>query len=199
MRKLYLNILCLSSFLLLSLPACYVKSEYQKLEDEELASGKVVNDLFLGFELGMTSKEFYDKCWELNKEELLRQTPANNAVEYRPKELNFPGRMTFYPRFHEDQIYELPVRVFYDGWSPWNKEQSVEVLHEDVKELMEDWFGEGFITVEHPNKGKAYVRVDGNRRISILADEAEVKVIMTDLRVSKKLPPKSKPKPKQET
>ena len=177
---------------LLFLPACYVKSEYQKLEDQELASGKVVEEIFMGFTFGMTSNEFYEKCWELNREKLLRQTPANNAIEYRPKEFDYPGRMTFYPRFHEDQIYEMPVRVFYDGWSPWNKEQSVEVLQEDVKDLLEDWYGEGFITVEHPRKGKAYVRVDGNRRVSILADEAEVKVVITDLRVSKKLAPKQK-------
>ena len=51
------------------LGAC--KSEYQKIEDRELSSGKEANELFLGLELGMDKKEFFETCWDLNKKGVL--------------------------------------------------------------------------------------------------------------------------------
>ena len=57
--------LLLASSFFLFLTAC--GSEYQRLEKRELASGKVVKELFFGLELEMTQKEFFVTCWIVNK------------------------------------------------------------------------------------------------------------------------------------
>ena len=38
--------------------------------------------LFLGVKFGMTSKEFYAHCWDLNRKKLITQGPSNNSVRY---------------------------------------------------------------------------------------------------------------------
>ncbi|RMD98128.1 MAG: hypothetical protein D6816_16630, partial [Bacteroidetes bacterium] len=56
-----------------------------------------------------------------------------------------------------------------------------------VKDLMEKWYGPGFIEMKHPEKGTRYVKVDGNRRIILWAvDEQYVKALYSDLTRIKK-------------
>ena len=98
--------------------------------------------------------------------------------------------MDFYPAFYKDRIYEMPVVFSYDGWAPWNKGQHADSLKIEVLDLMEEWFGTGFIEIENPNYngGNAFVKVDGNRRISIYnVDETKVYVDFVDLLVLKEV------------
>ena len=98
--------------------------------------------------------------------------------------------MDFYPAFYEDRIYEMPAVFTYDGWSPWVKGQHADSLKIEVLDLMEEWFGTGFIEIENPNYnvGNAFVKVDGNRRISIYnVDESKVYVDFVDLLVLKEV------------
>jgi len=55
---------------------------YLELERNELASGERYDSLFLGVKFGMTSKDFYAHCWDLNKRQLITQGPSNNSVRY---------------------------------------------------------------------------------------------------------------------
>ena len=55
---------------------------YLSLEKKELSSGVRYDSLFLGVKFGMTSKEFYAHCWDLNREKLVSQGPSNNSVRY---------------------------------------------------------------------------------------------------------------------
>ena len=90
--------------------------------------------------------------------------------------------MDFYPDFYENEIYEMPVTYTYTAWAPWNRHLFADSLQQDVLALYQQQYGEDFMTVEHPTYGVAYVRVDGNRRISILRQgDSEVKVLFTDL------------------
>lgn len=169
---------------------CTRQSEYHQIVERELAKGVRHDSLFLGLELGMTSKEFYAHCWELNKKGLVKQGPENMTVEYKINgDLKHPATMNFYPSFHEDRIYEMPVTFAYEGWAPWNKDLFADSLQLDVLKLYENWYGTGFLKIEHPRKGAAYVKVDGNRRISIYKDidDKTVNVLYTDLRVDEKL------------
>ena len=59
------------------------QSEYEKLEKRELNSGKKVNEIFLGLELGMDRKAFFETCWDLNKQGKLTNGPTDLSVEYR--------------------------------------------------------------------------------------------------------------------
>jgi len=98
--------------------------------------------------------------------------------------------MLFYPKFQKDKVYMMLTTFSYEGWAPWNKDRFSNFLIEDVKNLMESWYGEGFITVQGKNDKKLYVKVQGNRRITISTiDDKDVRVRFTDLTISKKLNP----------
>lgn len=170
-------------FLTISLSSC--RSEYEQMVAEEMASGIQRDSLFLGINFGMSSEEFYQHCWDLNKQHLVKQGPGNRSVEYAlDQELRQQGHMYFYPEFKNDQIYEMPVVFSYDAFA-WSDKQSIDTLHEDVMILLTKWYGE-FIEVTHPEKGSVFVRVDGNRRIRAYKDPTnnKVRVNFTDLNVT---------------
>jgi hypothetical protein len=166
------------------------KTEYEKLEQQELNSGKAVNTLFLGLELGMERRSFFEACWQLNKEGKLTNGPSELSVEYN---VEYPsgntGKMRFYPKFNEDKIYLMPMEFSYDGWAPWNEGLRVEKLREDVIKLFEEWYGPGFIEVTNDDKTQiVFVKMDGNRRIRIFKKHiSTVRAEISDLPVEKKL------------
>lgn len=166
------------------------KSEYQKLEEKELASGKEVNELFLGLELGMPKRDFFETCWQLNKQGKLTNGPTELSVEYSASmPSGFPAKMRFYPQFDQEKIYLMPIEFTYEGWAPWNEELSAEKLREDVVKLFESWYGPGFIEVRSEDKSQVvYVKMDGNRRIRIFKKHiSAVRAEISDLPVEKKL------------
>jgi len=163
---------------------CGKKARYDRMVKRELASGVRNDSLFFGIYFGMTSKDFYTHCWKLNKEGLIRQGSNNLSVEHDFEELKHSAKMNFYPDFFEEKIYEMPVKFQYTGWSPWSKHMWSDSLQVDVLNLLEDWYGTGFIEVEHPKHGSAFVKVDGNRRITMFKKGfEEVYVIFSDLSV----------------
>ncbi|SFA87145.1 hypothetical protein [Algoriphagus aquimarinus] len=178
--------------LLVSIGFCLMscQSDYQKMESRELASGKIVNDLFLDLELGMPKKEFYATCWELNKQGVLLNGPTELSIEYI---VDMPSKkettMRFYPKFSDDKIYLMPVDYAYKGWAPWNEDLSVEILRADVLALYEQWYGEGFIEVSSEDGSQvAFVKIDGNRRIRIYKKNlSTVRAEIVDLKIQKQL------------
>lgn len=177
-----------SLFLFIFLFSC--QSEYKQLERKELNSGKQVNELFLGLELGMDRKTFFETCWELNKQGKLSNGPTELSIEYKAEMASGnPARMRFYPKFEQDKIYLMPIEFTYEGWAPWNEELTVEKLREDVVTLFEEWYGPGFIEVSNEDKSQiVFVKMDGNRRIRIFKKHiSAVRVEISDLPVEKKL------------
>lgn len=177
-----------SLFLVSILFSC--QSEYAKLEKQELSSGKVVNELFFGLELGMNRKAFFETCWEQNRQGVLTNGPTELSVEHSlTLPSGNPAKMRFYPKFEEDRIYLMPVEFQYEGWAPWNEELSVEKLREDVVKLFEDWYGPGFIEVSNADKSQiAFVKMDGNRRIRVFKKHLSVvRAEIVDLPVQRKL------------
>lgn len=166
--------------------ACDKRSKYEQLLDKELASGERHDSLFYGLSLGMTSKAFFDHCYQKNQEGVFFQ--GNAAVDYKMKsELPFPATMSFYPEFQDRKIVEMPVTITYDAWAPWNKRSFADSLQIDIKNLFEKWYGTGFIRTEHPQRGVAFVKIDGNRRIVIVKqDDKTAKVLFTDMSVKRK-------------
>jgi hypothetical protein len=165
---------------------------YTELVRKERESSKVVNDIYFGISLGMPSKDFYSHCWDLNKKGIFKDGPGNTCVQYNldNKELKFPGFMTFYPEFKEGKIYSMWTKFEYSGWMPWNKQLSSDSLLPDVLKLYEKWYPKGnpFMKITQEERGDAWVKVDGNRRILIRKyDDMEVKVDYTDTRREKAL------------
>jgi hypothetical protein len=96
--------------------------------------------------------------------------------------------MDFYPEFVNGKIYELPVCYLYNGWAPWNKKLSSDSLQVDVLKWFEKQYGKGFMEVKHPKRGLAFVKIDGNRQISIFKeDDLHVWAIFTDMLVKKEV------------
>jgi len=152
----------------LMMGGCTPGKRYERRLERELASGIRYDSLFMGLSFGMSEKDFFEHCWKLNKESLVRQGTSNMSVQYEMQdELPHPATMNFYPVFDSGRIVEMPVRFIYNGWAPWNKELSADRLAKAVRNWYEDTYGKGFITIVHPTKGKAYTKIDGNRRITI--------------------------------
>lgn len=166
-------------------------NDYSGLIKKELAKGIRVDSLFLGMHFGMSSKQFYGYCWELNKKGLLTDGNNNTAVLYKPgKQLKFPASMTFYPDFYENKIYTMRVSFQYDSWAPWNKGQYSDTLLPDVLKMLKQWYpnGNDFLEINDKTRGTIYVKVDGNRRIAVgKFNDMLVKVDYTDLLIEQKL------------
>jgi hypothetical protein len=181
-------ILPIAILLILGTSSC--KSDYQKMVEKELSSGEIVDELFLGLKLGMTKKEFYETCWELNKEGVLTNGPTELSVEYDAKlPSGKTAKMRFYPKFEDDQLYLMPIEFTYLEWAPWNEELSAENLRTDIVSLFEEWYDTQFIEVANEDKSQlAYVSVNRNRRIRIFKKHLSVvRAEILDLKVQEKI------------
>jgi len=168
---------------------CSPKSRYERRLKHELSTGLRYDSLFLGLYLGMPEKDFYIHCWELNQKGLIRQGSNNTTVEYRMEdELKHPGIMNFYPSFVDSKIAEMPVKFTYAGWAPWNQKLSSDSLQTDVMQWIEKKYGDRFMRVDHPKRGSAYIKLDGNRRISVFREnELNVWAVYSDMSVMKEI------------
>lgn len=147
------------------------------------------DSLFLGISLGMDRKAFFDHCWEQNKKKLFTHGPTNENVEYKlVNELHKPVTMRFYPTFHDDKIFEMPVTFTYEAWAPWNKQYGADSLLVEMLPVFKKWYGSDFKKLEHPTMGPVYYKIDGKRRINLFKkDDQFVQAVFTDLKVEKKL------------
>ena len=76
-----MNKFLISILIFITIISCQT-NPYLELEKKELSSGVRYDSLFLGVKFGMTSKEFYAHCWDLNRQKLITQGPSNNSVRY---------------------------------------------------------------------------------------------------------------------
>lgn len=137
----------------------------------------------------MEQKEFYDYCWEQNKKQLFIHGPGNQSVQYKLEdELKGPVSMQFYPTFHEERIFEMPVTFTYESWAPWNRQFGSDSLMVEMLPLFKKWYGEDFKQLQHPTMGIVYYKIDGKRRINLFKkDDQFVQAVFTDLAVEKEL------------
>ena len=165
--------------------------QYDKLVKKELAKGTRFDSLFLGISFGMTSKNFYGYCWELNKKGIISDGANNTMVLYKmDSALKFPASMHFYPDFYQGKINHMRVTFQYNAWAIWNKAQSSDSLFPDVLRLYKKWYpgGNDFMPITDKAKRTIHVKVDGNRRITLgKFDDMIVKADFTDLVVEEKL------------
>ena len=166
--------------------SCQTKTEYDKLKARELASGKVVEELFLDLRFGMGQKEFFGTCWEHNKKGVLTNGAHYLQIEYIPEVPSGKGvRMNFYPQFEDNHLYFMPIEFQYTSWFPGNEDFTNDKLLDDVLGLLKGWYGDDFLEVSNKtNTTRAFVRIDGNRWIRVfIKDMTTVRVEMLDLRI----------------
>lgn len=163
---------------------------YDQLVKEELSGGIRKDSLFMGIKFGMTQKEFYNYCWQMNKKGIFTDGPGSAAILYKLNNgLAYPATMVFFPDFQQNKICKMRMVLSYDAFAPWNKALYADSLQVDVLNLFKKWYkNTNIVTMTDAEKGTIFVKVDGNRRIIIgKYDEAHVKVDYTDLLVEKKL------------
>ena len=164
------------------------QSEYTKLVKNELARGIRVDSLLLGINFGDSRDEFYGKCFDLNKQELITQGPKGATVQYFFTDSLFhstttPIRLLFIPAFDDkDKIMEMNLEFSYVAWAPWNNELQSNVLIEFVMKQILHWYkGNPFILVDMDGKNMP-VKLDGNRRMAVyIKDEQNVVVKIHDI------------------
>ena len=179
MKNSWLGILGIMAFIMWS---CTPGSRYEKIVKEELSSGKQVDSLFLGLSLGMTQKDFYAKCWEMNKEGLIRQGTSNTSVLYTTEIEGEKVELNFYPDFYKGKIWQMPAQYNYSAWAPWNQHLSSDSLQVKILDLYKEWYGGEFIEIQNEKDDKVFVNVNGNRQISIFKmSEMTVWALFTDL------------------
>lgn len=144
---------------------CSQDPDYNSLVKDGLESSEQHNDLFLGYELGMTREDFYEISWDLNKQEVISGLVK---IDYPFNGLKARATKRFFPDFVDDRISKIPVDVHYHSWAPWNEEFSSDSLVVDLVDYYKDKFGSEFQKVYVPHLEKeAYVSVKGNRAITV--------------------------------
>lgn len=181
---------------LLFLSSC--KSEYEAYRERELASAVVVDSLIFDMHMGQTRKEFYDQCWELNRQKKVHQGGGANVKVDIPADDLYPDRgginLLFYGAFDEEKIMRgMDFTYSYKGWAPWNGHLQADSLVQHLqKKLMLDFGGNDWIAVDLPKlERKAYIKIDGNREMLLYRkDNQLVSMRIRDLNnpLDKKVP-----------
>lgn len=169
----------ISIFLLSAVFSGCFQSDYTKLVKSELAKGIRQDSLLFGIKFGDTRNDFYGKCFDLNKQRLVTQGPANNSVQFlftdslyhhQPTDI----RLLFFPNYDEDQVIaEMSMEFSYLAWAPWNKLYQSDSLEIKTKKLLVHWYqGNEFVTAK-VNDIDIPVKLDANRRILVYIKDAQ--------------------------
>lgn len=165
-------------------------SEYTAAVKSGLSSGIVNDSLFFEHRMGDTKKEFYDHCWQLNKEQKISQGSGNQYAKYimepRPQDDSLSQVIVlFYGIFDEQNIMNgMEMKMTYYSWSPWNSKLGSTSLMDYVSRRYTDEYpGNEFMEVEVAENLTAKVKIDGNRQITMYPlDDKEIMVKIEDLR-----------------
>lgn len=172
------------------------ESEYSKTVKEELASGVIYDSIFLDMNFGDTRKQFFEKCWKMNKEGLITNGAKSPMVQYDFSDSTFhientKMQMLFYPLFDDKELINgMECEFAYAGWAPWNTHLVADSLLVKVNKIVTEWYGGNqFLDVKLADGQNLHTKVDGNRRIvSKILDDRYVSVIIHDLSHSEYTP-----------
>lgn len=170
--------------LLLILIVSSCQSEYTKLVKNELSNGKKYDTVFYDLKFGNTRKEFFKKCWDLNRKEVVTNGPSNDYVQVMllPRDSTQSMKkikMLFYGVFNaQDIMTAMDVKFSYEAWAPWNRDFQADKLLPVVQDTLLKWYpGNLFIKVKD-----VLVKVDGNRQIQLKQEsDRDVSVLIEDL------------------
>lgn len=171
MRLIEITRTILISFLFLKLTSCDFYSDYHKVVKSEISKGQINNNLILGFSLGMTKQQYYDRCTFLNKNKII----TVGGYNFNPEQILTSNsintkkiKMSIDPSFDENKIIDgMQLRFSFLGWSNWNTDYQSSVLIYQIKDSLNSWLpGNDFIDVNLEGiRDETLVKVDGTRRI----------------------------------
>ncbi|WP_340105655.1 hypothetical protein [Rhodohalobacter sp. 8-1] len=142
---------------------CSNKSEYERKVQEGLNSEKEVNEIFLGYEFGMSREEFLESSWEMNQQQIIS---GGVNIVYLLEDLKSTVSLEFYPQFQNGVISKMPVSASYISWSPWNEQYNADELLKDLKVYYEEFYSTTFSQVDVPGiETTPWISIEGNREI----------------------------------
>ncbi|MAR43837.1 MAG: hypothetical protein CMC48_07150 [Flavobacteriaceae bacterium] len=151
---------------------CQRQSEYTKVLTRELEKKNEFNDLIFDMKIGQSRQDYFDICYQLNKQKKIisGERSLNPELILKSKNSSVKGsniKMSFNGIFNEKKIMRgFEMRFYFTGWSNWNKDLSSENLLDQLKDSLNGWFpGNNFFKVNFENNLSAEVKIDGNRRI----------------------------------
>ena len=157
---------------------------------EAIASGLTATErpttTMLGLTLGMTDQEFWDRCTELNRQQLITMAGGSNQVSHpMPTDLDQPATLMLQPLFTAAQprrIQALQMDINYDAWSPWNRNAQADSLLPRAAVYFANLLETDLIELDHPQHGHTYASVEGNRLFALWSrDGSVVRGMLTDL------------------
>ncbi|MCP9237652.1 hypothetical protein [Lewinella sp. JB7] len=160
--------------------------QYRRAVAAGLEADPSGGEAVFGIHLGDTDRAFFDRCTELNRQQIVTMAGGGNLVGHRlENDLDRPANMTFRPVFTEEtprKIGAMDLTFMYDDWSPWNKAAYTDKLLPEVADYLSRTLGVNFLEIEHPRLKRMYVHVDGSRHVAVWADDVSlVKGRITDL------------------
>lgn len=152
------------------------EKKYLEREKAELASGVRYDSLFENIYLDMDHDAFRELSLRKHVAKRFREggLKSGSWVEFSiPEGMKYPAAMNFYPGFQDSRISEVNAAVYYQSDVKFETPFDADEFFKDVIGLMEKWYGQGFMEIEDPEKSKqsVWVKVDGNRRITVYRDE----------------------------
>ena len=192
MKKLnFLNINKLSLVIIFGMLifGCKNQSEYTKVLKRELENKSEFNDLIFDMKIGQSRQDYFDICYKLNQKKLIvsGERSLNPELTLKSKDDSVKGgniKMSFNGIFNEEQIMRgIEMRLYFTGWSSWNKDLSSNNLLVQLKDTLIGWFpGNDFFKVNFENNLSAEVKIDGNRRIlAYVVNSKDVAVRVEDM------------------
>ena len=169
---LNLNRIFFTIIILILIVGCQKKSEYSTILTRELEKKNEFNDLIFDMKIGQSRQDYFDICYQLNKQKKIisGERSLNPELILKSKKGSTKGsniKMSFNGIFNEKKTMRgFEMRFYFTGWSNWNKDLSSENLLFQLKDTLRKWFpGNDFFKVNFENNLSAEVKIDGNRRI----------------------------------
>lgn len=141
----------------------------QSCNSAGVSSDAKQDSIFWDFHFGMDRKEFYEICADLNKQGKVIQGNKNVSVAYLDT-TNFKSQVevNFYPNFNEqDKIYQMPVRMNYSFWAPWNKQLRADSLVAELVNQFERNEGYTFTSSKDKFGRPKYMYRNGPKSIEV--------------------------------
>ncbi len=160
--------------------------QYRRAVSEGLQAELPDAAALLGIPLGITDQSYYDRCTELNRQQLITMGSTSNSADHiMENDLDRPAKLSFRPIFSAQVpriLQGIDAEFMYQDWSPWNKAAYADKLLPQVVDYLDRTLGTQLTPLEHPSYGTTYTAVDGSRLVAAWeADQTSVTVIIADL------------------
>ena len=180
------------------LPSCRPEDtspegRYRSRVTDGLSTDEGPTETVLGIQLATPSQAFFDRCTELNRQQLITMGTGSNTVDHAlPSDLGRPAVMSIQPEFTDGaarRVASIQVDFHYLDWSPWNRSASADSLLPDVVRYLGRTVPVEFDRLDHPQQGTTYVSVDGKRLLAVWKlDDSKVRGMFTDLSIRQRDP-----------